>query len=233
MPNNFNVKINVNFNNVKINNVKININSPYFCARNSPQLLLYEYDDTWRFLSSGRTRCVKNERHNSREKSFVDFCSEIVAGQSKSGRHGRFACFNSLRKLLDLKMIRRNRRFLVFCAAIFFAFQVYHRVKVVDLEASTTEQTFVFNSSACHCSRRVSLGHFGDHQGVNWCSSESSLRGKHQNVISYSIFGDAVVKKRPSKYFDSLQTIADQARKLYPGNRLPFISLFIEIRIVH
>lgn len=72
-------------------------------------------------------------------------------------------------------------------------------------------------SSMCNCSKRVPIGE-EESGGFQWCSDESSVRGRHQKVITYTVFGDAQDDASVfRRYFSSIKNISQTANKMYPG----------------
>ena len=85
-------------------------------------------------------------------------------------------------------------------------------------EQSKTRAAQKFHiSSMCNCSKRVPIG--GDESsGFKWCSDESSIRGRHQKIITYTVFGDAQDDASVfRRYFSSIRNISQTASKMYPG----------------
>ena len=121
-----------------------------------------------------------------------------------------------------------GRRFvLLLAAAVCFCeicLILLHKAVGTQLQVKrvTGEQETVYNSSYCQCQRVISVRELDVNPEVVWCSREASLRGNHQKIIAYSLFGN--VNKRTSKYYASLMTIAAQAKKLYPGTSAIYCS---------
>lgn len=74
-----------------------------------------------------------------------------------------------------------------------------------------------YNSSICNCEREILMkdsAFVPDNTSdrFNWCSSESSLRGRHQKVISYVLYG-----KVNERYFSLIKNISSTAEEIYPG----------------
>ena len=81
-------------------------------------------------------------------------------------------------------------------------------------------KTDTFISSLCNCHKSYTI----DSQvldefrsNFHWCSEESYIRGNHQRVISYALFGDARNKSIFGRYYSFMQNISLTAAKKYPG----------------
>ena len=134
-------------------------------------------------------------------------------------RYGQSSVAGRLWAPVQVKMFGR-RLVLLLAAAVCFCqicLVLLQKAVVSELQVKrvTGEQEMVYNSSYCQCQRVISVRELKVNPEVVWCSREASLRGNHQKIIAYSLFGN--VNKRTSKYWTSLMTIAAQAKKLYPG----------------
>ena len=56
-----------------------------------------------------------------------------------------------------------------------------------------------------------------DAAAFKWCSDESSLRGAHQKVIAYSLYGNVHNSSVFKRYYSLLRNISLTAEKQYPG----------------
>lgn len=86
--------------------------------------------------------------------------------------------------------------------------------------SAISKRTAYVTSRQCNCTKNVIIGSHSESSSIEfeWCSEESSLRGRHQKVISYTIFGnaesDATIYRR---YYSMLRNISRTAERLYPG----------------
>lgn len=78
------------------------------------------------------------------------------------------------------------------------------------------------HSTECGCIRNVTVSEEntnGDETVTrprwDWCGEESTLRGPHQKVVAYSIFGRA--DGNGKKYFESLNENAARIKRILPG----------------
>ena len=53
---------------------------------------------------------------------------------------------------------------------------------------------------------------------VSYCSMESDLRGSHQNVISYSLYGNFSDPQHYLRYAEPIKYILSNISQFYPGN---------------
>ena len=105
--------------------------------------------------------------------------------------------------------------------------ETLHNWPFVNPSVQLTKQFSVrksskFVTSLCNCSKEIQvlvdeLSSPQSDEAFDWCSSVSSIRGKYQKVITYTLYGnttDPVVFKR---YYSYLSDIAVTAEKEYPG----------------
>ncbi len=85
----------------------------------------------------------------------------------------------------------------------------------------------IYQSPLCGCKKAIPIGESNSDKGVNWCSKESTMRGPHQSVVTYSLFGEATRMGPVYKYFRLLNTISKQIGHFYPGNHID-ISLSLK-----
>jgi len=90
---------------------------------------------------------------------------------------------------------------------------IHHRPS----EIVTLKEDFVYHSTLCQCNRTIPVESFSNETGIHWCSEEASLRGFHQNVVSYSVYGNAGSDPDSNKYYMLINTIPKQVRLYYPG----------------
>jgi hypothetical protein len=75
-------------------------------------------------------------------------------------------------------------------------------------------------SSLCNCGKEISMPDDDRPLDVNafdWCSRESSVRGPHQKVISYALYGNAHNASIFKRYYSLLRNISLTAERVYPG----------------
>ena len=76
-------------------------------------------------------------------------------------------------------------------------------------------QLVVHYSSYCNCTRQFK-GRSSDGR-ENWCSEEATMRGPGQNIVAYSLYGDAVRDNAPTTYYLILNNIPREVEQFYPG----------------
>ncbi len=117
----------------------------------------------------------------------------------------------------------------------------YYRVFIMQPTQQPSEKSqetvisksFKYVSSLCNCGKNVKVIDEEESSKnpkplFDWCSPESSVRGKHQKVITYVLYGkttDAAVFKR---YYSYLNDIAETAEKEYPGWNVRIYHNFTE-----
>ena len=79
----------------------------------------------------------------------------------------------------------------------------------------TQNNLIVHYSSYCNCTRQFA-GHSSDGR-EHWCSEEATMRGSGQNIIAYSLYGNAVRNKRLATYYLVLNSIPREVGQFYPG----------------
>lgn len=75
-------------------------------------------------------------------------------------------------------------------------------------------------SSLCNCGKEVATGNVSirpDPNAFEWCSSESSIRGRHQKVITYTLYGNVHNASVANRYYSLLRNISLTADRDYPG----------------
>ena len=120
----------------------------------------------------------------------------------------------------------RNKKKYIFLLLFFigsscvFLLSFHHRPS----EVITLKEDFVYYSTLCQCNRTIPAESFNNGTGILWCSEESSLRGFHQNVVSYSVYGKAGSDPDSNIYFMLINTIPRQVQLYYPGKSIPCIK---------
>jgi hypothetical protein len=84
-----------------------------------------------------------------------------------------------------------------------------------EIVTQSQNNLIVHYSSYCNCTRQFT-GQTSDGR-ENWCSEEASMRGSNQNIIAYSLYGNAVRDNRPTTYYLVLNTIPREVEQFYPG----------------
>lgn len=112
---------------------------------------------------------------------------------------------------------------LVFALVFFVCWQLIglsrqtNTVETATFVQSVTDATAQVRFSSCNRTNRVknvteSIDAF------QWCSADSSARGTHQKVITYTLFGAGKENDSVSNRYDSLlSNISITAKELYPG----------------
>ena len=125
---------------------------------------------------------------------------------------------------------RRHQRFLVTSVSLLFVILFLWRYKMPDEDlafySSSTQHKcnhyeHYIISSICNCgksiARRKSNDENEDSEKFHWCSPESSVRGKHQKIITYSLFGNASNNYVFQRFYSLLKNISLTAKNEYPG----------------
>ena len=113
----------------------------------------------------------------------------------------------------------RNKKKYIFLLLFFtgsscvFLLSFHHRPSEVII----LKEDFVYYSTLCQCNRTIPAESFNNGTGIHWCSEESSMRGFHQNVVSYSVYGKAGSDPDSNRYFMLINTIPKQVQLYYPG----------------
>jgi hypothetical protein len=92
---------------------------------------------------------------------------------------------------------------------------IYLQKKNTVNEVDSQNQLVVQNSSYCNCTRKFT-GQSSDGR-ESWCSEEATMRGPGQNVVVYSLYGDAVTDNETTTYYLLLNTIPLEVEQFYPG----------------
>lgn len=131
-----------------------------------------------------------------------------------------------------VQLITRQSRQLSFFALVSVAFiVVWHQSQSVIqskrvqckrrlIPENETEPTNKYISSLCNCGKEVAMGdelNLPDPNAFKWCSSESSIRGMHQKVITYTLYGNVHNASVAKRYYSLLKNISLTAERDYPG----------------
>jgi hypothetical protein len=124
--------------------------------------------------------------------------------------------------------MRLNNRFLIVVGLTLIIYLMFGDLNVasnnmvhlkVHLRVFTEEKAkkHVYQSLFCGCNKTITYGEPHLDKGVIWCSKESSMRGAHQSIVAYSLFGEAMINGSISRYFGSFNVIPKQISRSYPG----------------
>ena len=134
-----------------------------------------------------------------------------------------------LSEFIQLVVPRRIRSLPFFAFAftsviLFVLVLVWHRQDTAvyspyveeTVEQTTSQPINYFVSSLCNCDKESSAEEVSQ-DAFDWCGPESSARGKHQKVITYSLYGNANSTSIFKRYYSLLRNISLTAEKVYPG----------------
>lgn len=130
------------------------------------------------------------------------------------------------------QLVIRQSRQLSFIALVFVAFvvvwqqntnlhskiQCKRRPTAVENETESTTTKYI--SSLCNCGKEITMAdedNLPDPNAFQWCSPESSIRGMHQKVITYSLYGNVHNASVAKRYYSLMKNISLTAEKYYPG----------------
>jgi hypothetical protein len=92
------------------------------------------------------------------------------------------------------------------------------------ISSYVTQQSSSFLHPYCKCIRNQTFPTtplsadalaLGSYQSWDWCGVESTLRGSHQKIVSFSIYGAA--DKNGLRYYDYIKNNADRIKDILPG----------------
>ena len=93
----------------------------------------------------------------------------------------------------------------------------------------SSQQSGSFFHPYCRCTRNQTFASpppadssTGNYLSWDWCGVESTLRGSHQKVVAFSIYGTA--DKNGSRYYDYIKNNTNRIKDILPG------TLFHNIR---
>lgn len=116
--------------------------------------------------------------------------------------------------------------------ALFFSVAMWYNVHIPDAAAAAyyrfrdgaaqcqPNPSRYYISSLCNCGKEISMpdeDRLSDLNAFDWCSRESSVRGPHQKVISYALYGNAHNASIFKRYYSLLRNISLTAERVYPG----------------
>ena len=73
---------------------------------------------------------------------------------------------------------------------------------------SSKEEKNMFVSSLCNCEKKIPMSNeTADPNAFKWCGTESSMRGRHQRIVTYALFGNAHNASVFRRYYSNLRNI--------------------------
>ncbi len=79
-----------------------------------------------------------------------------------------------------------------------------------------TEETSQYISPLCNCGKEIAVQSIQpDPNDFKWCSPESAVRGMHQKVITYTLYGNVHNASVAKRYYSLLRNISLTAEKDY------------------
>ena len=132
---------------------------------------------------------------------------------------------------IEQLVICNYSRHKLFVVLLFFAvmFMIGRHIIRPSNDSSHDEipQQFVVNPTTspspplCDCQKEIPSADEStrstDPQAFQWCSLESSIRGKHQKVIAYTLYGDLLNASIAKRYYSLMENISMTAKEYYPG----------------
>ena len=111
----------------------------------------------------------------------------------------------------------KNRRIVLSVISVIgcLVYWIYQQDKNTVNEVVTQNKSIVHYSSYCNCTRQFT-GQSSDGR-EQWCSEEATMRGSGQNIVVYSLYGNAVRNNKPTTYYLVLNTIPREVEQFYPG----------------
>jgi hypothetical protein len=117
--------------------------------------------------------------------------------------------------------MRDNKKyFFIFLFFIGSSSVIFMSIQHRQSKIVTFKEDFVYFSTLCGCNRTIPAESFSNETGIHWCGKETSLRGSHQNVVSYSVYGKAGSDPDSNRYYRLINTIPKQVQHYYPGKSL-------------
>ena len=109
-----------------------------------------------------------------------------------------------------------------------FYFVHLNRDKCSDSRCSVQEKRYV--SPLCNCSKSIPVLNEDALNGsrFRWCSIDSDLRGHHQRVVTYAIYGNASNTEIFRRFHSLLTNLSLSVEKEYPGWVIRFYHNFNE-----
>jgi hypothetical protein len=86
-----------------------------------------------------------------------------------------------------------------------------------DVINETEELTSNYISPLCNCGKEIPVQSIQpDPNAFKWCSPDSSVRGMHQKVITYTLYGNVHNASVAKRYYSLLRNISLTAERDYP-----------------
>ena len=126
---------------------------------------------------------------------------------------------NALQQLFN----RQNTQLtLIFLAMTSFGFIAKNasldEKEVQECAAKDLEEKNMFVSSLCNCEKKIPMSNeTADPNAFKWCGTESSMRGRHQRIVTYALFGNAHNASVFRRYYSNMRNISLTVAKQYPG----------------
>ena len=116
----------------------------------------------------------------------------------------------------------RNKKNYIFLLLFFIGSScvIFISIRHRQSQIVTFKEDVVYYSTLCGCNRTIPVESFKNETGIHWCSEESSLRGSNQNVVSYSVYGNAGSDPDSNRYYRLINTIPKQVQHYYPSKSL-------------
>jgi hypothetical protein len=123
---------------------------------------------------------------------------------------------NTANKVIQL--VTYHSRILTFLTLFFVGIVfVWNQQRNTYLYSNRTSK---YISPLCNCGKEIAMGKDSiqpDADAFKWCSPESSIRGMHQQVISYTLYGNVHNASVAKRYYSLLRNISLTAERDYPG----------------
>ena len=178
----------------------------------------------WLLYTRRLISCLSKSGHWNRH-SFVIFTVACAA----------FLCATKMVTCHSVLSFRKRWIFGALCLSCCVTFFVVIRVlkeeritcQIDPIEPRLTlrkpgQEVLVF-SPLCNCTRYIPVANdstatpSGGAGQFPWCSEDSHLRGSHQRVVAYSLFGDARRPRSYCRYYSLLRHISTRVEEEYPG----------------
>jgi hypothetical protein len=117
---------------------------------------------------------------------------------------------------------RRLSFFALFFVGVFFVLKQQNSTNNYSNHIPFKKSTEVINatyiSPLCNCSKEIPVQSIQpDPNAFQWCGPESSVRGMHQKVITYTLYGNVQNASIADRYYSLLRNISLTAERDYPG----------------
>ncbi|XP_046638270.1 uncharacterized protein LOC124316393 [Daphnia pulicaria] len=117
---------------------------------------------------------------------------------------------------------RRLSFFALFFVGVFFVLKQQNSTNNYSNHIPSKKSTDVVNatyiSPLCNCSKEIQVQSIQpDPNAFKWCGPDSSVRGMHQKVITYTLYGNVQNASIADRYYSLLRNISLTAERDYPG----------------